>query len=165
MVTLLASRFRSLSIPEELIGKHGLGDMHTTVVYEIDLQDLSTCCFYQGRDSLSQRVIAHMPKVKGLIGIRAGELNHDTSTLTILRRAIGITSGFSYSKDAVSKLWDIETDIEVWTGCGHLSRRMVILKLLHHFGSYRSRCLMQGLRIWEHRKCSISHLALRRKAY
>ena len=76
MVSLLASAFRGGSIKELLPGVHALADMHAAVVDNGALDNIVAAGLQDTGHAVSQKVVADMPKVKGLVGVGGREFHH-----------------------------------------------------------------------------------------
>ena len=77
VVTLLAARCRSLAVTEDLPCIHGLADMDTTVVHEVDLHYIMAAYLKELCNRPSEEVVADVSEVERLVRVRGRILDHD----------------------------------------------------------------------------------------
>ena len=95
MVTLDSRGLRSLTVSELLVGEHGLADMDSPVVDQVDLHDLGTACLEDLAHALADAVVSHVPQVQRLVGVGAAELDHDLLlTQKVCLAVIGLLSDY-----------------------------------------------------------------------
>ena len=76
MVALLARRFRCRAIAPLLPGEHRLANMDATVVHDIGLDYLVAIGLQNPCQAISQQIIADVPQVERLVGVRRRVFHH-----------------------------------------------------------------------------------------
>ena len=76
MVALLARRFRCRAVTPLLPGEHRLTNMDATVVHDIGLDYLVAVGLQNPCQAISQQIVADVPQVERLVGVRRRVFHH-----------------------------------------------------------------------------------------
>ena len=85
------------------VSQHRFTDMHAAVVDDIHLVHFRAAKLQNAGNAFPQRVVAQMPEVQRLVGIRAGKLHHDPAAGQITRPAEIFPAGSGFCQNARRK--------------------------------------------------------------
>ena len=126
MVALLAGGLRRLAATALEPGQHRFADVYATVVHQVYLQHLMSAGSEQLAHRPTQQVVADVPQVQRLVGIRARELDHDGPAARGQLSEVGLRGDLGQVRSPIGTGYlDIEESLD-YIEAGHL--RIVLLQ-------------------------------------